>query len=139
MFPVPPAMNEKQLQKTLLGGLQRCGYWTNHNQPTRAGERWVTSGSPGFPDILATGPLGLIVIECKGYRTAIEAHQLVCLEAFAAGGAHAWILRPNSVDWHTLVQWIEDPTFAPRRFGWTPEQYDKAVSANHLHRQRRQH
>lgn len=137
LFEVPPGITEKQWQRALLNGLIEHGYWTNHNQPTKAGNRWVTSGSPGFPDILATGPLGFIVIECKGFRTPIEATQILALEAFAQGGAHAWILRPNSVDWHTVAQWIEDPTFAPKRFGWTPEQYTKALNqADAIHHTR---
>jgi hypothetical protein len=129
MFEVPTAITEKQFQRTLLDGFARCGYTTNHNQPTRAGDRWVTSGSPGFPDILATGHLGIVVVEVKGFRTPIDAAQIVWLEQFARGGAHAWILRPNSIDWHTIAAWIRNPTLAPARFGWTEEQYQKAQLA----------
>jgi Holliday junction resolvase len=122
LFEVPPQITERQWQASLLDGFKALGYWTNHNQPTRAGDRWVTSGSPGFPDILATGPRGLVVVEVKGFKTSVRAEQILCLEAFAEGGAHAWILRPNSVDWNTVVDWMRDPETSPRRFGWDAKQ-----------------
>ena len=130
MFEVAPPMGETAWQKVIEEGLDRFGYWYAHMNKAFVDGRVITPTSrPGFPDLVAFGPRGNLAIEVKGYKTAIAAEQIVCLEAFAAGGGHAWILRPNSVDWNLLVEWIRDPTCAPVRFGWTPEQYEKALAA----------
>ena len=95
---------EAQFQRTVIELAQLLGWRVHAERPaqTQSG-RWSTpiQGDRGFPDLILARDGRLVALELKSQAGRIGPGQVEWIEAFAAAGATARIVRPS--DW----AWIE--------------------------------
>jgi hypothetical protein len=75
------------------------GWSFHHAQPSVVGKRWITTGSPGFPDIVMAHKVrGLIFAELKTAKGKTSEAQDYWLETL---GPHAecYLWRPCDIDY----------------------------------------
>lgn len=106
------AMTEEELLQSVLDYVQRIPrLLAYHARPARVGkggrERWVTamSGNKGFPDLVITGPNGVLYRELKTMKGRVSVEQHEWLNTLTEAGADAKVWRPD--DWPlTIIQEI---------------------------------
>jgi hypothetical protein len=90
-------MTEQDLQQALIDGARWLGYRVAHFRPawTARGYRTpVEADGAGFPDLVICGHGHLLFAECKSRRGRLQPEQQAWLEALAACGVHAVVVRP---------------------------------------------
>jgi len=89
---------EDEWESTVEQALKVTGHLFVHFRPAmvKGGWRTALSGTPGFPDLVAIGPDGLIkVAELKTLRGEVKPEQQAWLDRFKGGGALVVVLRPG--------------------------------------------
>ena len=75
------------------------GWSFHHAQPSVVGKRWITTGSPGFPDIVMAHQVrGLIFAELKTAKGKTSEAQDDWLETLRSH-AECYLWRPCDIDW----------------------------------------
>lgn len=98
------AMTEIQLQQHVLAAAARLGLRTAHFRPARtANGGWrtpVQGDGKGFPDLVITGPAGVLFAELKSQTGRLSVDQQQWRDHLAAAGAWWRLWRP--------LDWLED-------------------------------
>lgn len=104
----PDPRTEAEFQWALVRLLRAYGWRVSHNQPAKAGKRYITTGSPGWPDLVALRPPDLVFLECKVVGGAVRPDQRLWINGLAdvEGTVRAWIVDVGA--WPILVRLARD-------------------------------
>lgn len=108
----PDPRDEREFRTALVRMLRWHGWRVTFNQPSRPGRRagraYITTGSPGFPDLTALRPPNLVFLECKMVGNSADPEQRVWLNGLAevGGNVRAWTVDVG--DWPALVALAHD-------------------------------
>lgn len=105
-FEEPPnTRNETEFQRAVISLFRGHGWRVQHTAPRPAKGRYITSGSPGFPDLVLLRPPCLMFLELKHIgaskaRRDAE-HQRIWINGLQQSGAHAYVVDEGY--WPMLV------------------------------------
>lgn len=96
--PPPATIGEAALQRLVIDVLRLCGWWCHHETDSRKSD-------PGLPDIIATRPPQLLIIELKTERGRLRPEQEWWrADLLATPGVDYLLLRPSAwLDFLRLV------------------------------------
>ena len=89
---VAAAMSEAELQTNILDMCRVYGLLVHHCRPARTKDgRWSTpiQGNPGFPDLVISGPGGVLFRELKAAGRKPTPDQLLWLDTLQTAGVDA--------------------------------------------------
>lgn len=90
-------ITEDTLLGTVIDMAARLGVRTAHFRPAKTSTGWRTAvqgDGKGFPDLVLTGPGGVLFRELKSDRGHLSAEQQAWLVALVAAGEDAAVWRP---------------------------------------------
>lgn len=92
-----PAMSEGDLLTAVLDLCGLLGLRVAHFRPARTEHGWRTAvqgDGKGFPDLVITGPGGVLYVELKSATGRMSAEQQAWMDALTAAGQPVAVWRP---------------------------------------------
>lgn len=97
----PDKLSEWEWQRIVLELCKAYGWKATHKPPGKTVRgKWVTTGSPGFPDVTAVKPgHRVIFLELKKQAGKADPRQIEWLKALQSvgGTVEAYVLRPRQI------------------------------------------
>jgi hypothetical protein len=106
----PDSHNETEFKKAVVDLFRRRGWRVHHGAARPARGKYITSGSPGFPDLVCLRPPNLLWLELKhiGASKARKdaEEQRIWIGGLQACGQHAYVVDEGA--WAMLVDIARD-------------------------------
>lgn len=93
-------MKEDDLKRAVIELCRHLGLLVHHCRPARlANGKWRTpiEGNSGFPDLVITGPGGVLFRELKAEHAYPTKEQRRWLNALEDAGANVWVWKPRDL------------------------------------------